>query len=702
MVKIDMPKITKNTTPIASLAPVVEFKERAEEHTARSVNVVQELEEQRKDLKKWQDIFTHVRRGILVGSPDGKRLETPNPAFAKMFGYTISELVGKPIEMLIPEEYQEDFLKKVATIRKWGYLVWETMALKKDRTMFPIRVDLTVPKDEKGKPLYYIATVRDITKEKIAEAEIRKANEDLETRVATRTAELAEANELLGQELVQRAKTEKALQESNLKNVAILGSITDAYLKFDRKWQVIDFNRQAEIILGRTGEKLLGRNLWGEFPNLERDPFFKRALKVMKTNTPTHFEGHLAITDKWFEAHAYPSRDDLSIYLRDITGRKVAEESLRAKVIETERERAKDEALLASIGEGIIAIDDDERVTFLNTAAEEIFSITAAQAVGQHIDKIAPVASALGQQLVGRRPCLTSLTTKKRSVRRDLFALSRDGRKVPLNITATPILVVGEPVGAIGIYRDITKEREIDTAKSEFVALASHQLRTPLTITSWYAEKLLAGGKLPAEKLQGYLTELYRANGRMVNLVNALLDVSRLELGTLFNSDPRPLMLSETSESVLQELKLQVQSKKIKLVTQYAQKLPRVRADEKMVRIVFQNLLSNAIKYTSEGGSVKVTLAPHTDAVLITIADTGCGIPAGQQNKIFTKLFRADNARESETDGTGLGLYIVKSMVEQAGGRIWFESKEGKGTTFFVTLPIKGGRAPVDKKQKNK
>jgi signal transduction histidine kinase len=134
---------------------------------------------------------------------------------------------------------------------------------------------------------------------------------------------------------------------------------------------------------------------------------------------------------------------------------------------------------------------------------------------------------------------------------------------------------------------------------------------------------------------------------------------------------------------------MQVEKKKLKVTQSYG-KLPLVEADQNLATIVFQNLLTNAVKYTPEGGSVKVDLAQQGEEAVLTVSDTGYGIPKEQQGKIFSKLFRADNVREAGIEGTGLGLYMVKSIVESSGGRIWFESEVGKGTTFHVALPISG------------
>jgi signal transduction histidine kinase len=242
----------------------------------------------------------------------------------------------------------------------------------------------------------------------------------------------------------------------------------------------------------------------------------------------------------------------------------------------------------------------------------------------------------------------------------------------------------------------------VDQAKTEFVSLASHQLRTPLTTVNWYSEMLLTGDVGPLnEKQREYLNEIYKGSKRMGGLVNALLDVSRMEMGT-FIVEPEPTDIPLLARSVVSELQPQLDQKSLQFIAKYADNLPIMNADPKLLRMVLQNLLANAVKYTPPKGQIKLELNLATargqiiptqgpgSNILIKVSDTGYGIPRANQDKIFTKLFRADNVRAKDTEGTGLGLYIVKGIVDQAGGQIWFESEENQGATFYVTLPLAG------------
>lgn len=268
-----------------------------------------------------------------------------------------------------------------------------------------------------------------------------------------------------------------------------------------------------------------------------------------------------------------------------------------------------------------------------------------------------------------------------------------------------------------GIAQDVFKHREIAQAKTDFVAIASHQLRTPLSIVKWYVDYLVSGdaGEVNAEQLK-YLKEVYRSNERLIDLVNALLDVSRIDLGT-FSIEPEPTDIIERITGALKKFLPEIKRKRINLEKEY-DVIPVINLDPRLTKIVFENIISNAVKYTPEGGTVRLTARKTQHQVLIKISDNGCGIPREQQPKIFTKLFRADNVKKIESVGTGLGLYIAKAVIDKSGGKIWFQSpsldllldknkkdkgltidQENKGTTFFITIPLEGmKRKPGTKK----
>lgn len=246
-------------------------------------------------------------------------------------------------------------------------------------------------------------------------------------------------------------------------------------------------------------------------------------------------------------------------------------------------------------------------------------------------------------------------------------------------------------IGFIGTEEDITKLEEVDKIKTEFIYLVSHQLRTLLSTISWYTEMLLSGdvGQLSPEQRK-YLSEVYDGNGRIIEFVNALLDISRMELGK-FIIEPKQTDVTALVRDIVEKERPLIEQKSIKLITSFRDDIPQMQIDPRLLRMVVDNLLSNSMKYTSGNGGIDVsTYLDKDNNVIIKVSDTGCGIPKSQQDKVFTKLFRADNAKEKEIQGTGLGLYIVKYIIDNSGGKVWFESEENKGTTFYVSFPVGG------------
>lgn len=249
----------------------------------------------------------------------------------------------------------------------------------------------------------------------------------------------------------------------------------------------------------------------------------------------------------------------------------------------------------------------------------------------------------------------------------------------------------GKPIRMIGVIMDITEQKKVEQAKMELVSMASHQLRTPPTGIKWFATMLLEedAGKLNP-KQKSYVKEVLYNNQRMIDLVHSLLNVSRIELGTLFvNTKLQRIQIPMVIDDVLEELSSQIQEKQLIVLKHYGKKLSSVQADLGLLRIILHNLLHNATLYTTDGNSITVGAKRRPSEILITVSDRGIGIPKAQQAKLFSKFFRAKNAIEGKIAGSGLGLYIAKTLAVAMGGKLTFKSALGKGSTFFLTLPIK-------------
>ena len=253
--------------------------------------------------------------------------------------------------------------------------------------------------------------------------------------------------------------------------------------------------------------------------------------------------------------------------------------------------------------------------------------------------------------------------------------------------TASSVLADGHPVGRVCIMRDVTHFKELDTLKSEFVATVNHDLRSPLTLMRGYATMLDMVGELN-EQQHNYVSKIIAGVENMARLVNDLLDLGRIELGV--DLQVEPVSVLDVLEKVTSALQMQANQKDIDLSLELQKDLPnQIEADPALFHQAIYNLTENAIKYTSEGGQVFVRVKTYDKYLVFEIKDTGIGIAAEDMARLFEKFYRG-KAREARTRvGTGLGLAIVRSIAERHGGRVWVESEEGRGSTFYLQIPIK-------------
>lgn len=363
--------------------------------------------------------------------------------------------------------------------------------------------------------------------------------------------------------------------------------------------------------------------------------------------------------------------------------------TLEQKVSDRTQDLKKFQLAVEDASDHITITDAAGTIIYANPAVELLTGFTREEVVGKKAGSRELWGGLMGKEFykklwhtikVEKRPFLGEIKNKRKN---GSTFISRASIYPVLNDSGTVNFFVE-------VHHDITKEKAVDKAKTEFVSLASHQLRTPLVTIKWYIEMLASkkSGHLNTDQ-QKYLHEIAEGNRHIIELVNALLDVSRLELGTL-PIEVQPTNYADLVKKIVRELTPDTNSKHLKLQATYSHDVPIINADQNLLRIIVQNILSNAIKYTPDKGTVNLSLAKHGNDIQLRVQDTGLGIPSHEQSQIFTKLFRAENVRARDTTGTGLGLYIVKSILEQVGGKVWFESIEGRGTIFYISLPISG------------
>ena len=366
-----------------------------------------------------------------------------------------------------------------------------------------------------------------------------------------------------------------------------------------------------------------------------------------------------------------------SLYRADLE-RAVAVEKLK----ESEQRQ---QAVLASIGDGIVITDGDGVVVSINGAMERLAGWREEEVQGRQYEQAFPLLDPRGEELKeGQRFLARALSTGEVVASRgyNVFLLTRDSRRVPVSIGAAPILDrQGELLGGIDIIRDVSHEREVDQLKSSLVSTVSHELRTPLTLIQGYSE-LLITREVDEKSSREALEQIDASAKRLGRLIEDLLSVSRIESGRL-EVRLEPVNVADTVEDVTA---LFGRDREVRIG--FDNELPSVMADGELLIRILTNLLSNAVKYSPAESPISVSARSTDTSVEVSVSDEGIGMTKDETARLFEKFFRADHPEVRSAGGTGLGLYITRNLVEMQGGQIWAESERGRGTTFRFTLPL--------------
>jgi PAS domain S-box-containing protein len=355
-----------------------------------------------------------------------------------------------------------------------------------------------------------------------------------------------------------------------------------------------------------------------------------------------------------------------------------------------EGERVRSSSILDSVPDGAVTTDVAGMVTSVNPAMQRLAGWPAEDVVGKPFPDVYQLV-VHGDQPVDWRAEFLDMVVSSRTVATthgyDVGLVTRDGRTVPVSHMLAPILGRGGVLsGCVAVVRDVAYEKELDQMKSSLISTVSHELRTPLTMIQGFSELLLTRSMAP-EREREALSRINASSERLARLIDDLLSVSRIESGRLV-ARTAPLDLGEVAREVaaLFAEKRQVDVSAIR-------DLPLVLADRDMVVQILTNLVSNAVKYSPEGAPVSVAIGWAADTVVATVEDRGIGLSKEELSKLFQKFARADRKEVREVGGTGLGLYITKSLVEMQGGRVWAESEPGRGSRFSFSLPVVKARS---------
>ncbi|MDP3947423.1 MAG: ATP-binding protein [bacterium] len=369
------------------------------------------------------------------------------------------------------------------------------------------------------------------------------------------------------------------------------------------------------------------------------------------------------------------------------TNLRLARSNLQIKV-----ERNQMQSVIKTLHNGIIAYDPEFRILIFNPAAEVIFGIKPEEVVGKAFgpDKAQESRYRVLAQTIFSSLAPLAVTRSAAGEYPQVVDLSFDEPTLDLRVMTTKIIdPAGKLMGFMKIIENRSRELGMLRSKSEFITVAAHQLRTPLTAVDWALANSLKDKGLP-QGVKDTLEIGKKASQKLLHIVNDLLDVSKIEEGRFGYRFENVEFLGYV-ENILGEASLIAKEYGVNIYFDRLADLSiAMYVDQAKLSVVFSNLLDNAIKYNVKGGSVTVKVERVKDSpyLLISVKDTGVGVPPEQVANLFKKFFRAENVTKFETEGTGLGLYIAKNIVIRHGGRIWAESTLNRGTTFFFTLPV--------------
>lgn len=539
----------------------------------------------------------------------------------------------------------------------------------------------------------------DVTQRKQAETALRQANQELENRVANRTAELSQLNDRLQQELIERERSQQILQEQT----QLLDLAHDTIMTCDPDGKITFWNQGATQMYGWTSAEAIGRAshqlLHTQFP---------KSLAEIRAELFAHgyWEGELV--------HLHRNGTPITVASRWVLQRKQNGEPTKILEINndiTERKRAEETrlrlaAIVESSDDGIVSTTLDGIIMSWNTGAERVYGYSASEMLGQQVQLLLPPDRRHEEAFI-----LDQLRQNKRIEHYETMRRHKEGKLIVVSLTVSPLKNAdGEIIGISKIARDITDRKKTEEQlslsserislanaelaraarlKDEFLAGMSHELRTPLNAILGLSEALLEEifGALSHEQRE-HLTTIEQSGRHLLELINDILDLSKVESGKM-ELEIQPIPIQQLCDSSLSFVKQQAHLKRIRLECRIDDTLTEVEVDERRIRQVLVNLLSNAVKFTLDGGGVQLQVRADSfrETVEFSVTDTGIGIAPENIGKLFQPFVQLDSSLSRRYAGTGLGLALVRRICELHGGSVTLESQEGKGSRFTITLP---------------
>jgi len=509
------------------------------------------------------------------------------------------------------------------------------------------------------------------------------------------------------------------LQQAGKQIIDILESMNDVYLSFDSHWQCTYVNAQAEKLLNSHRHDIVGNTIWDILPEFASS-FYKRFQESLRHQVPLTTEGYYPPQDIWLDAHTYPTQNGLAVFLRNITAEKTAREHIK-------KSESKLRAILDNVVDGIISINRNKKIETFNPAAETIFKMSAAEAIGKEITSLISLPS---PSLIQKSTHPSSTFNIQPFIGKtcEFIGYKSNGQVFPLELAISEVKTENNHL-FIWIVRDITQRKNLEQkqqaqqahletlvdirthnlalahqealaanqAKTAFLANMSHELRTPLNAIIGYSEILLEDETNPQN-----ITDLQKINNagkHLLHLVGDILDLSKIEAGKFelcLESFSIPELLAEAVETI----EPAVEKKGNTLDIIYKTNVSDMYTDKTRLKQILLNLLSNANKFTDHGSIVCLISSAQTDNttwISYSIRDTGIGINRTKVSHLFKPFTRGDATTNSKYEGTGLGLAISQRFCQLMGGSISVESEPGQGSVFCVKLPAIMANQTIDK-----
>lgn len=482
----------------------------------------------------------------------------------------------------------------------------------------------------------------------------------------------------------------QAHRETSEQQRRILESITDAFVAIDEDWCFSYVNSQAEALLERSKEELIGCNVWKTFPEAVGSTFQEKYETAVEERTTVEFVEYYPPLNRWFEVKAFPFEGGLSVYFDDVTDRMEAQENLR-------RERNLTEAIMDTSVAALVIVDASGHISFANERAGDVLEVGIEELKGVHYAETGTLTDLEGNELPAEEWPFHDILEHGESISGARYVFEgSDGTTRYLSVNGAPLRdAEGNVRQVVFSIDDVTEqvehERDLKVAKEEaeranrlkasFLANVTHDLRTPLSSIIGSVELL---AREAPEEHQRSVERIERSSRRLIDTINSVLDLSKLETGTI-EPEPDSLDLADELLGTVEIFQPRASEQDVTLEAEVAEDPMPAELDPTMLHRITDNLLSNALKFTEAGGTVALRAHATDDAVTIDVEDTGIGIDEDFRPDLFESFSRGHDAAGQK--GSGLGLAITKRLTELMGGTIEVESEKGVGTTFTVRLP---------------